>query len=218
MSATPTDQIVETLVADARPVRTLAPPFLRALLVVTNLVLFMGLAVAAGGDVGQLLLRYAGREEMLAWEMTSMMATGVLAVTAAFFLSVPGRSRLWFLVPMPTLLAWLLLSGLGCYQQLLRSGASGWELGESFHCLLFIVGTSILIGGPVAWRLSKARPVDPLPVALAGGLGTAAFCAFLLQFFHPFAVTFLDLGLHFTGILLVVAGAALLRGRALRPA
>jgi hypothetical protein len=150
--------------------------------------------------------------------MAAMLTTGVLAVTAAFFLAVPGRSRFWILLPLPPFSAWLLLSGLGCYEQLLRSGASGWELGESFHCLLFIVGTSILIGGPVAWRLSKARPIHPLPVAVAAGLGTAAFGAFLLQFFHPFAVTFLDLALHLTGILLVIGGAALFKNRALRPA
>jgi hypothetical protein len=210
--------MVETLVADARPVQMLAPPLLRSLAVVTTLVLLIGLVIAVRGNVGQLLLRYAGREDLLAWEMTSMLATGVLAITAAFFLSVPGRSRLWLLVPFPAFSSWLLLSGFGCYEQLLRSGANGWELGESFHCLLFIIGTSILIGGPVAWRLSKARPFDPLPVAVAGGLGTAAFGAFLLQFFHPFAVTFLDLALHLTGILLVVGGSAFLRRRALRPA
>ena len=218
MSAVPTEEIVKALVADARPVRTLASPLSRAVAVVTTLLLFVGLAVAARGDVGQLLLRYSGREDILVLEMTSMLATGVLAVTGAFFLSVPGRSRLWLLLPLLPFSAWLLLSGLGCYEQLLRSGASGWELGESFHCLLFIVGSSILIGGPVAWRLSKARPIDPLPVAVAAGLGTAAFGAFMLQFFHPFAVTFLDLARHLAGILLVVGGAALLRRRALRPA
>ena len=218
MSAVPTERIVEALVADAWPVRTLASPLVRAAAVVTTLLLFVGVAVAARGDVGQLLLRYAGREDVLAWEMTSMLTTGVLAVTAAFFLSVPGRSRLWLLLPLPPFSAWLLLSGFGCYQQLLRPGPSGWELGESFHCLLFIVGTSILIGGPVAWRLSQARPINPLPVAVAAGLGTAALAAFLLQFFHPFAVTLLDLALHLTGILLVIGGAALLKHRALRPA
>jgi hypothetical protein len=218
MSAVPTDKVVEALAADARPVRTLAPPLARALPLVTLLVLSIGLVVAAAGDVGQLLLRYAGREDMLGWEMMAMLMTGVLAVTAAFYVSIPGRSRLWLLAPLPTFGAWLLLSGLGCYQQLVRSGASGWELGESFHCLLFIVGSSIVIGGPVVWTLSKARPIDPLPVALLAGLGAAAFSAFLLQFFHAFAVTFLDLALHLLAVLLALGVAALVKNRALKPA
>jgi hypothetical protein len=218
MSAVPTHEIVEALAADVRPVRTLAAPMARALAVVAMLVLFIGLIVAAAGDVGQLLLRYSGREELLGWEMTSMLMTGVLAVTAAFFVSIPGRSRLWLIAPLPAFAAWLLLSGFGCYHQLVRSGASGWELGESFHCLLFIVGSSIVIGGPVVWSLSKARPIDPLPVALLAGLGAAAFSAFLLQFFHAFAVTFLDLALHLLAVLMALGVAALVKNRALRPA
>jgi uncharacterized membrane protein len=63
--------------------------------------------------------------------------------------------------------------------------------------------------------LSRAAPIDPLPVALLGGLGVAAIAAFLLQFFHPFAVTFVDLGIHLIAILLVVAVTGLLQRRAM---
>jgi uncharacterized membrane protein len=55
-------------------------------------------------------------------------------------------------------------------------------------------------------------------VALLGGLGTAAMAAFLLQFFHPFAITFIDLAVHLVAILLVVAATGLLNRRALAPA
>jgi hypothetical protein len=57
-----------------------------------------------------------------------------------------------------------------------------------------------------------------MPVALLGGLGTAAAAAFLLQFFHPFAVTFIDLAIHLLSIALVVGAAALINRRALSPA
>ena len=30
------------------------------------------------------------------------LATGVLAVLGAFFVSIPGRSRLWLLAPLPS--------------------------------------------------------------------------------------------------------------------
>jgi hypothetical protein len=36
------------------------------------------------------------------------------------------------------------------------------------------------------------------------GLGVASLAAFLLQFFHPFDVTVIDLGLHLAGIATVV--------------
>jgi uncharacterized membrane protein len=51
-----------------------------------------------------------------------------------------------------------------------------------------------------------------------GGLGTAALAAFILQFFHPFAVTFVDLAFHLMAIAIVVSAAALLKRRTLSPA
>jgi hypothetical protein len=147
-----------------------------------------------------------------------MLATGALSVTGAFVAAIPGRSRRWLLAPLPPLAAWLLLSGLGCYRELARSGPSGWEIGHSGQCLAFIVAASLPVGAMMLWRLSRARPIDPMPVAVLGGLGTAAIAAFLLLFFHDTAVTFIDLAMHLAAILLVVGAAALLRRRTLSPA
>jgi hypothetical protein len=210
--------LIDSLAADARPVRPLKPPLARALAWLAAAALLGGLAVYLLADVPRLLARHAGREALIAAEMAAMLATGALAVIGAFFLSVPGRSRRWLLAPLPTFLVWLLLSGAGCYRELVRSGPSGLEIGHSLDCLIFILAMSLLLGAPLLWRLSRARPVDPLPVAALGGLGVAALAAFLLQFFHPFAVTFLDLAVHFLAILLVVAATALINRRALAPA
>jgi hypothetical protein len=85
-------------------------------------------------------------------------------------------------------------------------------------CLIFILATSVVLGAPLLWRLSRASPIEPLPVAVLGGLGTAALAAFLLQFFHPFAVTFIDLAVHLSAIGLVVGATAFLNRRMLSPA
>lgn len=218
MSAPPLDELIEALAADARPVRPLASPLKRALKALAIAALCSVLAIYLLGDVGQLLARYAGREALMAVEMAAMLATGVLAVTGAFFVSIPGRSRRWLLAPLPFFTVWLLLSGLGCYGDLARSGASAQELGHSLDCLRFIVLTSVGLGAPLIWLLSRARPINPLPVALLGGLGIAAIAAFLLQFFHPFSVTFIDLAVHLLAIALVVSAVGLLNRRALTPA
>jgi hypothetical protein len=131
---------------------------------------------------------------------------------------VPGASRRWLIAPLPPFAIWLLASGLGCYRDLLRLGPEAWTVGHGGSCLGFIVGGGLLIGGPLLWRLSRARPVDPLPVALLGGLGSAALAAFLLQFFHPFGLTVIDLAIHFGAVLIVVAISGLLRRRTLAPA
>lgn len=218
MSAVRTDDLVELLAAGGEPVAPLTPPLKRAFATLAAIGAAGALAIALFADVPATMARHAGRETLMALEMAAMLATAILAVAGAFSLSIPGRSKRWLLAPIPPFIAWVGLSGLGCYQDFVRNSAAGWALGHSLDCLAFILATSVVVGAPLAWRLSRARPVDPLPVALLGGLGTAALAALLLQFFHPFTVTFLDLAVHLLAVLLVVAMLAVLNRRALAPA
>lgn len=211
------DELIRSLAADARPVKPLAPPSFRA---VTTLALF---AVAAGmaiamSDTHALLTRYAGREAWLALEMIMLLAAGLLAVTAAFFAAVPGRSTRWGGAAVPFFLAWLSLSGAGCYADHASGRSGAWTPAESVRCFLFIIGTSAVIAIPTVWRLSRAAPLDAMKVALLAGLGVAVLSVFLLYFFHPFGVTPLDLVVHLAAIALVTTSVAMLRRRALRPA
>jgi len=215
---TRTDSLIDQLAADVRPVRPLPPPALRALMALAAIALVAGLAIVVLGDVGELSQRYAGRETLLALEMSAMAATGVLAIIAAFSLSIPGRSKRWIAAPLPSFAVWLLLSGFGCYGDLVRRGGIAWKLGESMHCLSFILATSALIAPLLIWRLARAKPIDPLPVALLGGLGIAATSALVLIFFHPFTVTFIDLAVHVVAIGIVVGAFGLMNRRAFAPA
>jgi len=215
MSGGSFEDLIDALAADVRPVRPLHPPLRRATSILGLIALASGLGLYFLGDIGQLLDRYAGREQLLVIEMSAMLATALVAIIGAFFVSIPGRSKRWLLAPAPPFALWLLLSGAGCYDDLVRKNGSGLEIGHSLDCLIFIVATSLLLGAPLLWRLSRASPIEPLPVALLGGLGTAALAAFLLQFFHPFAVTFVDLAVHLVAIGLVVGTAGLLNRRTL---
>lgn len=209
------EQLADALAQDLQPVMPLAPPSKRALKWLALVMLVALPATYFFGDPQYLTSRYSGREPMLALESLAMLATGVLATLAAFAASVPGRSGRWRLAPIAPFAVWLLLSGAGCVDDLARPSSEGWAL--SFHCLGFILATSVALAIPLIWALARARPIDALPVALLGGLASAAISALLLQFFHPFAVTILDLGFHVLAIALVVGIAALFR-RTLRPA
>jgi hypothetical protein len=59
--------------------------------------------------------------------------------------------------------------------------------------------------------LRRARPLQPLPVAVTAALGVAALAAFVLQFFHPFDSTVIDLTMHAAAVLVVVGLAAAAR-------
>jgi hypothetical protein len=210
-----TEALIAAIAADARPVRVLAPPSRRALVTLLPLAAMGGLAIWLLGDMHTLTGRYAGRENMMILELAATLATGLLAATGAFFLAVPGRSRAWLWAPLPPLLLWISLSGMGCWRDLVRHGSTGWRLGESRDCFLFILAASLLLGTPLVWRLSRAAPIEPMRVALLAGLGTAALSAFLLQFFHPFTITFMDLAMHFTAVAIVILIVAVGRRRTL---
>lgn len=137
-----------------------------------------------------------------------MLLTAFVAVLAAFFASIPGRSRRWIAAPLPFLLLWLGLSGIGCLADLSRPWG-GTEV-ESGHCLLFILGASAALSPLLILRLARARPIEPLPVALLGGLGIAAMSAVTLQFFHAPRLTTVDLFAHLVAVALVVGIIGLL--------
>lgn len=217
MSGRDTGALIAELAAEARPVTPLAPPLRRAGLTLAVLIGAGAVSAWLWGDWRGLVERYSGREALMWLEMAAMLATALTAVPAAFALSVPGAPRGWRYLPAAPLAAWIALSGIGCVGDLERLGTAGFGLGHGGDCLIFILVAGAAVGAPLLWRLSRARPIDPMPVALLGALGAAALAALLLQFFHPFAVTLFDLGLHFGAVLILLAAAAAGR-RLLRPA
>jgi hypothetical protein len=73
---------------------------------------------------------------------------------------------------------------------------------------MFILSISVPLSVGLLVFLNRARPLSPLKTAAMGALGVAALAAAALQFFHPFDVTFLDLGVHLGTIVLVVLGVS----------
>jgi hypothetical protein len=99
---------------------------------------------------------------------------------------------------------WIGSSGYSCYRNWITVGPSGWELGESANCLAFILAVSVPLSVSILIALRRAHPLEPVRVAALGALGVAALAAAALQFFHPFDVTFMDLGVHLGTIGLVI--------------
>jgi hypothetical protein len=197
-----TDQFIEHLASELEPVQVLRSPALRALLWLA----FVGVVTAA------LILRYAHMSSVLqrlavprvAVECVATALTAVTAIVAAFELSVPDRSPRWAWLPLPPFLLWLAASGLGCLRNGLSLPGPEGFLGDSPHCFMFITSASVPLAVGLFWMLRRARPIDPLPVAAIGTLGVAATAAFILEFFHPFDVTVIDLTWHLSAVGLVV--------------
>jgi hypothetical protein len=200
--------LIQELVAAGGPVRRLRPPLVRAGLWLLVVAALCAMAILLGSNLHLFAERV--QDPKLALELAGTLATGIAAVIAAFYLSLPDRSRLWALLPLPFLALWIASSGYSCYRHWLTFGPDGWEVGESSECFAFILSASVPIGISLLVLLRRARPLSPVSVAAVGGLGTAGIAAFVLQFFHPFDVTFMDLGVHAVAVGLVVAAASAL--------
>jgi hypothetical protein len=202
-----TERLIDHLVADAAPVRRLKPPAVRAFLWLAAVGALVAVAVYLFADFDTFLRR--ARDSKLAVELGATLATGIAAAFAAFQLSLPDRSPKWILLPLLPLAIWIAASGYSCYRHWLSFGPQGWEIGESAHCFGFILAAGIPLGASLLLLLRRAAPLAPLPVAAAGGLAAAGIAASVLQFFHPFDVTFMDLGIHMAAVAIVVAVASL---------
>jgi hypothetical protein len=198
-----TPDLINRLAADASPVRRLRAPLTRAGLWLGLFVTVAGIVTVLAGAWPLMLRRL--EEPRFAIEMAATFVTGAAAVIAAFYLSLPDRSRLWAILPLPALALWIGISGYGCYRNWLTYGPEGWALGRSSDCFIFILTMSMPVAALLYLALRRARPLDILSVTAVGGLGVAALAAATLQFFHPFDVTIVDLAVHVVAVLIVVA-------------
>jgi hypothetical protein len=203
-----TDDLIAALAADLKPVSRLRPPMLRAAVALAVMLALASAAVLLFAHPAILGARMA--HPRFAVEFAATLLTGIAGVVAAFHLSLPDRSRLWALLPAPPALVWLTASGVGCWRSWVVRGPAGLGFGQTAFCFVFIVATSLPIGGFLLYLLSRARPLQPGLTGAAGGLGAAALCAFVLQFFHPDLATVVDLGYHLAAVALVVSAASAL--------
>jgi len=213
MTNSQTENLIAKLAADAAPVKPLSPPLQRAVLWVAGFAVVMILAIWLRGDFVESAARFSDLTVRL--EFAGALLTGLAALIAAFFVSLPDRSKLWLVFPVLPLSFWLLGSGYGCYLHLVEFGPSGWALGESGDCIVFILGISLPASIALYLALRRSTPLDPIAPLVVGGLGVAGLAAAALQFFHPFEITFLDLGAHVFAVGIVSAALTLFGRRRL---
>ena len=205
------DELIETLATDLRPVRRLASPLVRALLWLA-LVAAIAAALATLADLDALRHRLEAAPDMWLAVLGSSL-TAVAAAIAVFELSVPDRNPRWALLPLPPFLLWVGASGLGCLRAWIVAGTHSASLAEATHCLVFIVGFSVPLGGVLFFMLRRAFPLRTGLTAVVGGLAVAAAAATLLNFFHPFDAAATDLAVHALSVAIVVGGSRMIADR-----
>ncbi len=177
-----TPDLIESLVAGAKPVRRLRPPAARAVLwllfalaIVSLLAVSHGLRPDLGARLGQ---------PLFVTGLAASLLTGVLAAVAAFIVSLPDRSRLWLLLPAPALALWVSTIGYGCLTDWVEIGADGLRLGEAVDCFATLVLISAPLSLAILVMLRYTALLEPARVAAMGALAVSAIAATALSLFH----------------------------------
>ncbi len=208
------DRLISALSASLRPVRPLPSPALRTLIWLM-LVAAIAAALAMFANVAAMWHRVTAVPDMWLAALGSI-TTMATAAFAAFELSLPDRSRAWVFLPLPATALWVGASGFGCLRAYVLPGTHVAAIGEAGDCLLFIVGLSVPLSAALFVMLRRAYSLAPPLTAAMAGFASAAAAATLLNFFHPFDAATTDLAVHAVAVVIVIAAARLVGGRALQ--
>jgi hypothetical protein len=176
-----TPELIDMLSADAKPVRRLRP-LVRAGLWLLFAGLLLGALAALLGTRPDLAERL--RQPTFVAALAGALLTGVLAAVAAFYLSLPDRSRLWLLLPVPALLLWIPTIGYGCLTDWVSVEPDGIRLGTTLECFVTLALASLPLLLALIVMLRHAARLYPTTVAMMGGLASAGIAATALSLFH----------------------------------
>ncbi len=137
---------------------------------------------------------------------------------AAFQLSLPDRSPLWALLPLPAALLWIGASGAGCLRVWLVPGVHPADLDDTKDCLAFILALSVPLSALLLGMLRRGHALRPGLTAVVAGFASAAAAATLLVFFHPYDASATDLAVHVVTVALVIIANRAYGGRMLQAA
>ncbi|HEX7935289.1 MAG TPA: DUF1109 domain-containing protein [Paraburkholderia sp.] len=192
-----TSSLIDSLVADAKPVRPLRAPVIRAagwLLFAALVLVLVGVAHGVRPDFAAKL-----QQPVFVMGVAAAALTGVLAAVASFVASVPGRSVRWLLLPLPSLAAWMSTIGYGCLTNWVEIGPNGMSLGETARCFATLGLTGIPLSLALLIMLRHLARLAAAPVVMTGSLAIAALTAVALSIFHPLDATLMILFWNFGG-------------------
>jgi hypothetical protein len=203
-----TPDLIESLAAQVRPVRSLRPPFQRAgawLLLAALVLVLLGIEHGLRPDITEQL-----RRPSFALGVAASLLTGILAAVGCLTASVPDRPRRWLLLPVPSLLVWVSTIGYGCLSDWVSMDSDRMRMGEALRCFATLVVVSLPLSIAMFAMLRHAARLRPAPVMMIAGLAVAAITSTALSLFHRLDATIMILvwNLGTAALLVAVEGAA----------
>lgn len=179
--------LIDILAADLVPIRRLRSPLFRSAVWALLVVSIIALLTSVMGIRADFSERWQSTEFIVA--LVAAVMTAGLAAASAFILSIPDRSRLWLVLPAPTLVVWISAAFYIFY-----ANSLDLDLREpSGDLVVRGLATLVLVATPLSATtiamLRRAQPLDPALVSLAGGLAVGAITASTLTLVHDFDTT-----------------------------
>lgn len=198
-----TEEFIERLVADLKPVRPLRPPWARA-------ALWAGIALPYVAVVvwGKRMIVDASQvadDIRFMIEQAATLATALMAAIAAFRSAIPGFGRRTLLLPLAPLALWFGSVGHGCVQDWIRLGADGLAIRPDWDCLTMASIIGIVPVGAIVVMLRKGLPLNPRLTLAMAALAVASLANLGLQFAHVRDASIMVLTWHLGAAALVSA-------------
>jgi hypothetical protein len=178
-----TNALIESLAGDAKPVRPLSRPLVRAAIWIALATPYVALIVAVMPQRPDLGLKLADVRFLV--EQAAALATAVTAAVAAFAMVAPGEGRKAIGLPVVPLAVWIGSLGVGCVQDWIHIGSASLSLELDFLCFPKIALIGAVPAVTMAVMLRRGAPLHPWMSATLGGLAAAALGDFGLRLFHP---------------------------------
>jgi hypothetical protein len=205
-----TPELISLLAANATPVRRLRPPLTRVAIWLLFAACILSLLAVGQGVRSDIAERM--EQPVFVVGIASSLLTGVLAAIASFMASLPDRSRLWSLLPVPALGMWMSTIGYGCLTNWVSIGPNGMLLGETVRCFVTLVLTSVPLSLAMVVMLRYAALLRPTDVIITGSLAVSAITAMALSLFHSLDATIMIL-IWNLGTAVLIVGLGRMFGR-----
>jgi hypothetical protein len=209
---TRTPELIDLLASELKPVRRLRSPIFRAACWILVAVMVLTLLTVSQGVRADLSARLG--ELAFALALFGSVATAICAAAAAFALAIPGRSRLWALLPLPPLALWIAAIGRQCLTQWVRYDAGAMAMGDTARCFATVILTSLPLWLLMLLMLRRSGSIRRALPMLVGSLAVAATAGSAMDLLHRLDASAMILLWNFgTGAMIVLVST--LFGRAI---
>ncbi len=201
-----TEQMIQGLARDARPVRPLHGPHIRAalwLIISLSYITAILILMPAGHNI---LAQFSN--QAFAIEQAATLSTAIAAAIAAFITIIPGRSPRWAALPLFPVSIWLASLAPACMLEFSQIGLQAFMTPHSLWCVPVMAVFGAVPAIAMIVMIRRGAPMTPHLSAALGGLAAAGIGNLGVRLVHPEDVSVMLIVWHIGGVMALSALAA----------